>query len=111
MTPKKRGNPNLKKGVSGNPGGRPKKTKEQFEFEKSCKEALPIAAGVLKDSMLNGSPMIKLKAAIYVIDRVEGKAPETVNMKAEVTEKKELVGEELLEELKNRGLPENIFEE
>lgn len=108
----KRGNPNLKKGVSGNPGGRPKKTQEQYDLEAACRNKTPAALDVICHVMEKGvSEANRLKAAQYIIDRGHGKAPETVNMKAELSEKKELSGDELKAELAKKGLPVDIFEE
>jgi len=70
-----RGRP-FKKGVSGNPGGRPKRTQEEVDLMEACKEKTPEALAVIVDIMQNGSnDRVKLQAAVFILERAWGKAP------------------------------------
>jgi len=64
----------FKKGVSGNPGGRPKKTPEQFELEAACKMKAAEALDVMTDLMANArQDSVRLQAALAIIERGHGK--------------------------------------
>ncbi|HOF32258.1 MAG TPA: DUF5681 domain-containing protein [Burkholderiaceae bacterium] len=64
----------FKKGVSGNPGGRPKKTPEQFELESACKMKAAEALDVMVNLMANArQDSVKLQAALAIIERGHGK--------------------------------------
>lgn len=72
-----RGKP-FKKGRTGNPGGRPKRTPEEFELIQACKDKTPAALAVMVKLMSNASSdAVKLNAATAVIERGYGK-PTTV---------------------------------
>ncbi|MBK7352165.1 MAG: hypothetical protein IPI92_20110 [Gemmatimonadetes bacterium] len=69
----------FKKGASGNPGGRPKKTPEQITLEEKCKEMTPEALATITQIMTDGeNERNRLAAAQYVIDRGWGKARQEV---------------------------------
>ena len=64
----------FKKGQSGNPGGRAKKTPEEFELIAACKDKTPAALSVIEGIMINGeSDKVRLSAAIAIIERAYGK--------------------------------------
>ena len=75
-----RGRP-FKKGVSGNPGGRPKRTQEEVDLMEACKQKTPEALAVIVDLMENGTnERVRLQAA-FLIERGWGKAPLHVEVK------------------------------
>lgn len=64
----------FKKGQTGNPGGRPKRTAEELDLIAACKEKTPAALAVIESVMLEGeNERNRLAAAQYVIDRGYGK--------------------------------------
>lgn len=68
------GNPNWRKGQSGNPGGRPK---GYAEFLDACREHTPEALATILGLMAGAqAEAVKLNAAQYLIDRGWGKAPQ-----------------------------------
>lgn len=80
---RKRGNPAWVKGISGNPGGRDRKTEEQKEaqraLEAQCRELTPEALKVIVNIMHNGdTDRAKLSAAELILERGWGKAPQTI---------------------------------
>ena len=69
----------FKKGTSGNPGGRPKRTQEEMDLVAACRDRTPAALAVIETIMLEGeNERNKLAAAQAIIDRGYGKAPEKV---------------------------------
>ena len=64
----------FKKGQSGNPGGRPRKTPEEFDLIAACKAKAPDALGVLMRIMNSGeNERNQLSAAMGIIERGFGK--------------------------------------
>jgi len=69
-----RGKP-FKKGRSGNPGGRPKRTPEEIDLIEACKQKTPEALAVIESLMHEGSnERVQLAAAAFIIERGWGKA-------------------------------------
>lgn len=69
----------FKKGVSGNPGGRPKRTAEELDLIAACKDRSPAALAVIESIMLAGeNERNKLSAAMAIIERGYGKPKEVV---------------------------------
>lgn len=69
----------FKKGVSGNPGGRPKKTAEELDLIAACKDRTPAALAVIESIMIEGeNERNRLAAAQAIIERGHGKPKETV---------------------------------
>ena len=61
------------KGKSGNPGGRPKKTEQEFDLISACRQKAPDALAVIENIMVNGeSERVRLSAAIAIIERAYG---------------------------------------
>lgn len=97
------------KGRSGNPGGRPRKTQEQIDFERKCREwGTLFALDKLKKAADSGKAMEIIAAVKEILDRGFGKSEQIqyseVNVTTENTpNSSELVsrGEDLL-----RGSPE-----
>lgn len=72
----------FKPGQSGNAGGRPKKTEEQFALERACEEKAPAALATILDLMDNArQDSVRLAAATYVIERRYGKPTERKEIK------------------------------
>ena len=68
------------KGVSGNPGGRPRRTEEEVELISACKEKTKEALDVITKLMTSSKQdTVKLGAATYIIDRGWGKATQIIN--------------------------------
>lgn len=66
-------------GQCGNPGGRPKKTPEEFELIAACKAKTPAALAVMESIMTSGeSERTRLAAATAIIDRAYGKPTQTI---------------------------------
>lgn len=73
---KARGRP-FPKGVSGNPGGRVKKTEEEELLVTACRKKSPEALAVVEELMRSSSnDRVRLAAAQFIIERAWGKAPE-----------------------------------
>ena len=103
MSTKKRGNPNIaklspwKKGVSGNPGGRPAVPEDVKE---ALRAASPQAVATLVGIMLNGkSEDTRVKAASIILDRAYGKAVAAVDVRVTDTATAHL---QILEEIRAR---------
>lgn len=65
----------FKPGISGNPGGRPKRTEQEFELIAACKDKTPEALAVLESIMANGeNERNRITAALAIIERAHGKA-------------------------------------
>jgi hypothetical protein len=76
-----RGKP-FKKGRSGNPGGRPKRTPEETNLIEACKHKTPEALAVIENLMHEGSnERVRLAAAAFIIERGWGKATKHVEHK------------------------------
>mgnify|MGYP001569449425 CR=1 FL=1 len=70
------------KGVTGNPGGRPKRTAEEMDLIAACKERTPEALKVIEGLMVGAaSDSVRLNSAIYIIDRAYGKATQFIDAK------------------------------
>lgn len=69
----------FKKGISGNPGGRPKKTAEEFDLIAACKDKTPAALTTIENIMVNGeTEKNRLTAAQIIIERAYGKPKQEV---------------------------------
>lgn len=61
------------KGKSGNPGGRKKRTPQEFDLIKACRAKAPEALQVMVTLMQHGeNDRVRLSAAIAVIERAYG---------------------------------------
>lgn len=82
------------KGVSGNPGGRPKSTQEQLDFIDSCKKMSTEALATLKKWMDNEQqPNASVKAATLILAYAWGQPTQKVeadvdtNIKSVISDK------------------------
>jgi hypothetical protein len=76
------GNPAWKKGVSGNPGGKPKATVELMKLAREhTLEAWKTIIEIMKDAKAHR--IVRLRAAELVLDRGHGKAPLSINLRRE----------------------------
>lgn len=74
-------------GRSGNPGGRPKKTQQEFELVAACKAKAPEALAVLMEIMSNGeNEKNRMTAAQAIIERGFGKPVQPTDNLVTVTE-------------------------
>lgn len=65
----------FKPGTSGNPGGRPRRTAEEFELIEACAKKVPEALDTIIDLMKNSKQdSVRLAAATSIIERKYGKA-------------------------------------
>ena len=81
-----RGRP-FPKGVSGNPGGRPRRTVDEAPQIEACRQKTPEAlATVLSLMQESANDRVRLAAAQFVIERGWGKAPEKVELIARAAE-------------------------
>ena len=72
----------FKKGQTGNPGGRPKRTAEEIDLIAACKTKTPAALAVIERLMTSASSdAVKLNAAMSIIERAYGKATQFVDAK------------------------------
>lgn len=75
-------------GNSANPGGRPKRTEEEFKLIDACKTKSPRALEVMSEIMEHGeSEKTRLAAAIAIIERAYGKPKQEqdINLNGDVT--------------------------
>lgn len=64
----------FRKGQSGNPGGRPKRTGEELDLIRACKERTPEALDAIVSIMTDGeNERNRLAAAQAIIERAWGK--------------------------------------
>ncbi len=67
----------FKPGQCGNPGGRPKRTQEEFELIAACKEKAPAALKTIESLMLTAKQdSVRLSAALSIVERAYGKPTE-----------------------------------
>lgn len=94
-TTKRKGNNGngFKKGQSGNPGGRPKRTDEEIGVLEEIKKLAANVPKVLQTILENeaSSPAYRLKAAEIILDRTCGKADAHVSIDAEIKPKGDFV--------------------
>lgn len=77
------GNPNWRKGVSGNPGGRPKVVAEVRELAREhTEQALNTLVTIMGDEKANHSA--RVAAATQILDRGYGRAPQSLTVKGNV---------------------------
>lgn len=74
------------RGETGNPGGRPKKTKEQKEFEEKCRAMLPEVFSVLKKKLNSAKASDQEWAAQTILDRGLGKPLITQELEIETND-------------------------
>ena len=72
----------FKKGVSGNPGGRPKM---DAKVDKILKAASEDAAKALVDMLESENPQFKIKAAEAILDRLYGKPAQSTYVDGDFT--------------------------
>jgi len=75
---KQRGRP-FRKGQTGNPNGRPRKTPEVREVEELCKELGPMAVERLAHWARSKDPAASVRACQAILDRGFGKAAQPVD--------------------------------
>lgn len=73
------------KGQSGNPGGRPSKTKLQIECEQAAQEASPSAITRLKFWLKSKDPKASIMAANSILNRAFGKPAQAIEHSGSVT--------------------------
>ena len=77
----------FKKGVSGNPKGRPKLSEDQKDALTKIKELAPMAVDVAEKLLKDGDvpPAVKVKLIDMILDRTYGKPYQSVEIKADDT--------------------------
>lgn len=75
----------FKKGQSGNPAGRPKKTLEAVEAEKVCRGLAQESFAKLRELLDSDNEMVRLKAIGMILDRAYGKPKQAVDGQIEVS--------------------------
>ena len=97
----------FQKGVSGNPGGRPKRTPAEQQAIDRMKEITPEAVEVVYDILKGEKTTVyaKLQAAELILNRAMGR-PETYLRVEAADESQEQAGLSLLELLESCGEPE-----
>lgn len=75
-----------KKGQTGNPGGRPKKTQEEIDLIQACRLRTADAMATICELMQRADKdSVRLGAATYIIDRGWGKAVQITENKDETS--------------------------
>lgn len=65
----------FQKGKSGNPGGRKKRTADEFDLIAAARRKAPDALAVMEKIMLTGdSDRVRLSAAVAIVERAYGPA-------------------------------------
>ena len=72
----------FKKGQSGNPSGRPKRTMEEKELIEACKAKAPAAVRRLAKLMNSDNESVALRASIAILERAYGKPRQEVDVSA-----------------------------
>jgi hypothetical protein len=73
----------FKKGISGNPGGRPKKTETLLEIEALARQYAPQAMEALvKIAMSGKTDSARVAASIAILDRAFGRPRQTLEAKS-----------------------------
>lgn len=95
------------KGKTGNPGGRPKRTKEELDLIAACKDKTPAALDVITALMKEASSdSVRLNSAIFIIDRAYGKATQFID--AKVTTMSDLDDSELDKVISQKALEAGV---
>ena len=99
----------FQKGVSGNPGGRPKRTPAEQQAIDRMKEITPEAVEIVYDILKNDKTTVyaKLQAAELILNRAMGR-PETYLRVENAEETQEQAGMSLLELLEASEEPDRV---
>lgn len=77
---KPRGGVRFKPGLSGNPGGRPKRTPEELELIAACKQKAPAALNVIIRLMVRAkNERVRMDAALAILERGYGKPTQPIS--------------------------------